>query len=227
MFVAMPSRKPLSPLGQYIEKQLRLRQTDEGKPWSIRELARRSKLSNSGLSVIMRGGSVPDTTTLEKIATALEVPVQELLVAAGLEVPPEPKIDRSAAYIARRLSELPGWLQEQAIDATAKLVDAYSGIAQNGHVEVADDEQKESDQPEEPIADEPILFSQEEKAVLREALELYIQRRQEEKVGDKHDTAGQRLTELLSKVADKSIKIVEDAAKAVAQTHKAVTVDTE
>lgn len=101
--------------------------------WSIRELARRAGISHGGLSNILRQKSIPETTTVEKIANALATDrayLLQLLVQSRPDAVPEPKIDPGAAYIARRLSELPDDIRDLAIDAVGAHVDNIYDIIQ-------------------------------------------------------------------------------------------------
>ncbi len=101
--------------------------------WSIRELGRQAGISHGGLSNILRQKSIPESSTVEKIADALGTDrdyLQQLLLQSRFDAVSQPKIDPAAAYIARRLSELPDDIRALAIDAVNAHVDNIYHIIQ-------------------------------------------------------------------------------------------------
>lgn len=122
--------KELSPVGEYISRVLETKRDDEGRPWSQNKLARLAGLSSGGLSMIMRGVSAPEGSTLKQIADALEIDVRPLLEIAEILEPDQQAIDPEAAYIAQKLSKLPAHLRVQAIDAVGGVVDSFTKVAE-------------------------------------------------------------------------------------------------
>lgn len=78
----MAREPPKSKIGKYIKQQLSVRRKRDG--WTQNELARRAKLSPSGLSLIINGQVEPKAETLKNIANALMIEPKEILKIAGL-----------------------------------------------------------------------------------------------------------------------------------------------
>jgi transcriptional regulator with XRE-family HTH domain len=109
----------LKALGEFLDKRIK------EKGWSRNEAARRSKISSSGLSTLLRGLTKPRAETLKALADALDLEEWRLLHLAGmLDQIPTGSLDQSAAYIAKRLTDLPPDFREYAIDALAAQLDA-------------------------------------------------------------------------------------------------------
>lgn len=120
-------RRTINPLADYLSEAIQKR------GWSLRHLAGRAELSSGGLSEIVRGLRVPEVQTVEKLADALEVDRLHLLRLLSLSEgeTAEPEIQPEALYIARRLSELPPHLYDQAVDAVGGQVDAFHHMRDN------------------------------------------------------------------------------------------------
>lgn len=98
-------------LGEYI----RIRRTAQG--MSIRELARRSGLDDSGLVRLERGDTKPQPGTLEALAPVLKVPLAELFTCAGYTTPDDlPSVD---TYLRTCYSHLP----EEAIASATEYIE--------------------------------------------------------------------------------------------------------
>lgn len=114
--------------------------------WSIRELGRRAGISHGALSNILRQKSIPGTTTVEKIADALGTDrayLLQLLAESRSYAVFNTNIDPGAAYIARRLSELPDDIRALAIDAVGLHVDNIYDIIQRRPVVKEEPQQAE------------------------------------------------------------------------------------
>ena len=101
--------------------------------WTQTKLAEASGVSEGSISNMLRGKSIPETYTIERIADALGVPRQKILGLLAEEGRPdavEPPIDPGALYIAKQLSRLPSDLKEPAIDAVSGVVDGFRTIAE-------------------------------------------------------------------------------------------------
>jgi transcriptional regulator with XRE-family HTH domain len=117
----------LTPLGLEIERYMRDRK------WTLRELASQAKSTPATISRIMRGQSKPTPETINGVAQAFGVDATRLMRLAGIPIPaPARERDATAEYISQRLDSMPDWIKEEAIQGTAKLVDAYWSIANNG-----------------------------------------------------------------------------------------------
>ena len=115
------SVSPYSPkgLGDFLQKRI------EEKGWSNREAARRAGIGSGTISRLLREEKQPRAETLKALATALDVEETRLLYLAGLlDELPTSDLDQSAAYIARRLTQLPVEIREIAIDALTAQLDA-------------------------------------------------------------------------------------------------------
>lgn len=128
------SAQQLTPLGSYLRQQIASKRRAGDRSWSQNELARRAGLSSGTISMIMNGVVAPEATTLRKIADALEIDVSPLLEKAGILEPTE-SLNPTALYIAQRLSSLPQWLQEEAIDGIGAMVDQLWAIAEKAEGE--------------------------------------------------------------------------------------------
>jgi transcriptional regulator with XRE-family HTH domain len=92
----------------------RLRELRDERGWSLDALAERSKVSRSNISLIERGQSSPTAAVLDKLATALSVPLATLFEqrgAAAIEPSPVSRFDEqsvwtdpASGYIRRHLS---------------------------------------------------------------------------------------------------------------------------
>jgi transcriptional regulator with XRE-family HTH domain len=67
---------------------------------SLRDLAKRTKVSNAYLSQIERGLHEPSISVLDAIATALDVPLEALLARSGLLAPQDER-DRGGGALVR------------------------------------------------------------------------------------------------------------------------------
>lgn len=113
---------PSSPLIDYLRQQM------ARKGWSANRLAEESGVSKSALSLHLRGMVEPETATLLRIAAALQVDADHLFKLVARSEGEGP-FDPSAAYIARRLTELPQTVRDPAIDAVSGMVDAFTVLA--------------------------------------------------------------------------------------------------
>jgi transcriptional regulator with XRE-family HTH domain len=92
----------------------RVRELRDAKGWSLDALAERSKVSRSNISLIERGESSPTATVLDKLATALSVPLASLfehdahpaIEPSPVSRSPEQTVwtDPASGYIRRHLS---------------------------------------------------------------------------------------------------------------------------
>jgi len=92
----------------------RLRELRDERAWSLDVLAERSNVSRSNISLIERGQSSPTAAVLDKLATALSVPLASLFdpsAALAIELSPVSRADEqsvwtdpASGYIRRRLS---------------------------------------------------------------------------------------------------------------------------
>jgi hypothetical protein len=76
--------------------------------------------------MLLRGLSVPETSTVEKLADALGVEryrLLRLLAESHPDAVPEPTMAPEVAYIACRLNELPDDVRREAVDAVASVID--------------------------------------------------------------------------------------------------------
>jgi transcriptional regulator with XRE-family HTH domain len=96
---------------QWIERELEQRGSN------MAALARRCGITDSQVSRILNGDQQPDTATLRTLATALEIPLYEVYVRAGL-LPVES--DRSVVIdrILELLKTLPEVDQQALLDMT-------------------------------------------------------------------------------------------------------------
>jgi transcriptional regulator with XRE-family HTH domain len=105
----------------------RVRELRDAQGWSLDALAERSKVSRSTISLIERGQSSPTATVLDKLATALNVPLASLFDQsdAALDEPsPVSRFaeqpvwtDPASGYVRRHLSP--------AIGSPAQLVEVH------------------------------------------------------------------------------------------------------
>ena len=92
----------------------RIRDLRDAQNWSLDALAERSKVSRSNISLIERGQSSPTATVLDKLATALNVPLASLFGPDGApaaEPSPVSRVagqavwtDPGSGYVRRHLS---------------------------------------------------------------------------------------------------------------------------
>ncbi|MBB5470001.1 transcriptional regulator with XRE-family HTH domain [Paraburkholderia sp. CI2] len=92
----------------------RIKELRDAQNWSLDALAERSKVSRSNISLIERAQSSPTATVLDKLATALNVPLASLFEQDGAPAAePSPVsrateqavwIDPSSGYVRRHLS---------------------------------------------------------------------------------------------------------------------------
>jgi len=92
----------------------RVRELRDAQGWSLDALAERSKVSRSNISLIERGQSSPTATVLDKLATALNVPLASLFEQSAIPVlNPSPVsradehpiwTDPASGYIRRQIS---------------------------------------------------------------------------------------------------------------------------
>ncbi|WP_322102446.1 XRE family transcriptional regulator [Paraburkholderia sp. J41] len=93
----------------------RLHELRDAKGWSLETLASRSAVSRSNISLIERGESSPTAVVLDKLATALGVPLASLFETAGdaAQAEPSPHVaareqalwtDPASGYVRRTLS---------------------------------------------------------------------------------------------------------------------------
>lgn len=92
----------------------RIRELRDAQAWSLDALAERSKVSRSNISLIERGQSSPTATVLDKLATALNVPLASLFEQAGAAAAEPSPVSRAAeqavwtdprsGYVRRHLS---------------------------------------------------------------------------------------------------------------------------
>jgi transcriptional regulator with XRE-family HTH domain len=92
----------------------RIRELRDAQGWSLEALAERSKVSRSNISLIERGRSSPTAAVLDKLATALNVPLASLFehrLAPVVEPSPVSRsaeqsvwTDPASGYIRRHLS---------------------------------------------------------------------------------------------------------------------------
>lgn len=109
----------MNELGDFLQKRIK------AKGWSANETARRAGISSGGISTLLRGLAKPRVDTLKALAKVLDVEESRLLYLAGmLDELPTGNFDQSAAYIARRITDLPPRYRQVAIDALAAQLDA-------------------------------------------------------------------------------------------------------
>jgi transcriptional regulator with XRE-family HTH domain len=119
----MDNQKPSALINLILEKLDDLR-------WSQRQLSRASGVSSGAINNLLRGESVPETVTVEKIADALGIPRRKMLEAlAGTQVVSEATIDPTALYMARRLTELPVAVRDTAIEVISGVLDSFIRLA--------------------------------------------------------------------------------------------------
>ncbi|SMG55280.1 helix-turn-helix domain-containing protein [Paraburkholderia susongensis] len=92
----------------------RVKELRDAQHWSLEALAERSKVSRSNISLIERGQSSPTAAVLDKLATALNVPLASLFEQDGVPaVEPSPVsraaeqvvwTDPASGYVRRHLS---------------------------------------------------------------------------------------------------------------------------
>jgi transcriptional regulator with XRE-family HTH domain len=119
------TKKP-SPLVAFIKERL------ETVGWSQANLAQVADVSTGTVSNLLHGRSVPETSTIEKIADALGVDrarMFRLLAESQNEPVPMPKVDPGAAYLAQKITQLPPHLRDKALDAAGAVVDAFGELA--------------------------------------------------------------------------------------------------
>ncbi|HEX3379268.1 MAG TPA: XRE family transcriptional regulator [Paraburkholderia sp.] len=92
----------------------RVKELRDAQNWSLDALAERSKVSRSNISLIERGQSSPTATVLDKLATALSVPLASLFEQDGAQAAEPSPVSRAAeqavwtdpnsGYVRRHLS---------------------------------------------------------------------------------------------------------------------------
>ncbi|ADG18742.1 helix-turn-helix domain-containing protein [Paraburkholderia atlantica] len=92
----------------------RVKALRDAQNWSLDALAERSKVSRSNISLIERGQSSPTATVLDKLATALNVPLASLFEREGTPAAEPSPVSRAAeqpvwtdpssGYVRRHLS---------------------------------------------------------------------------------------------------------------------------
>ena len=98
---------------------------DRSQSW----LAERAGVGQATVSRLLRGVYTPAPETLQAIGRALGIDHIHLMRLAGVPLPPPTdELDPEAVYIARRITELPGDIRAEAIDAIAAQVDAFHNI---------------------------------------------------------------------------------------------------
>ena len=104
----------------------RVRGLRDAKGWSLEALAERSAVSKSNISLIERGQSSPTAVVLDKLATALGVPLASLFECASDLTSQEPSPysssrdqavwqDPTSGYVRRNLSP-PAWSPMQLVE---------------------------------------------------------------------------------------------------------------
>lgn len=102
-------------------------------------LSRQSGVDQSTISRLIRGKNIPTPETLEAIGRVLGLEPVYLMKLAGIPLPRYgEQLDPSAAYIARRLTELPKDIRDDAIDALSTQLDVIYRLAKR-----LDDKEKE------------------------------------------------------------------------------------
>lgn len=105
-------------LGEYI-KEKRIE-----KSWSQRDLANASGISNAEISRIESGKrKEPSSSVLKDIATALNVPVEEILHEAGIIANTQDSIDTSSSASFSDPYAMPRDLTEDELDEVFKYID--------------------------------------------------------------------------------------------------------
>lgn len=97
--------------------------------WSQRELARRTGISSSNISKMVRGKHRPTPETLEIIGNALGVDHVHLMRLSGIPLPKD-KEERDPAieHIAQRLESLPPQAQGPALHFIGSQIDALEAM---------------------------------------------------------------------------------------------------
>lgn len=117
----------VTPLATYLQEQL------DRKGWSGRTLALYANVSQATIARAVKGETTPDPDSVRKIAAALEIEEIYLLRLAGhVESPAPDALDPEAAYIARRISELPPGVRQRAIDAVGCMLDTITDLVASG-----------------------------------------------------------------------------------------------
>ena len=104
----------------------------ERRKWKPTELARRAELDDGIISRALSGARVPSTKSLERIADALDVPVEEVFRQVGL-LPPDEEEDQWVIRMSRRLERLPPELREIAEAMIKVLADRELAERERGH----------------------------------------------------------------------------------------------
>ena len=113
----------MNTLGQFLQKRI------EERGWSNREAARQAGISSGAISTLLRGIKKPRPETLRALADALDIEELRLLYLAGmLNEIPTGELVKEAAYIARRITNLPPRYRQIAIDAVAAQLDAIYSL---------------------------------------------------------------------------------------------------
>jgi transcriptional regulator with XRE-family HTH domain len=151
MFAMVNTSSTLPPLGRFLTEQRKIRR------WSQNELARRAGVNAGGLSEIVRGISLPAVETLQKLADALDADPGYLVQLAGGEsvVAAQGEYDPEAAYLARKITELPNGVRRDAIDILGSQLDSIYKLTGNIPPPPRVDEARSSDRmpPPEEIKD--------------------------------------------------------------------------
>lgn len=97
--------------------------------WSQRELARRTDISHSNISKIMRGIHRPTPETLTMIGKALSVDPFYLMDLAGIPLPEDrSKRDPAIEHVAQRLEQLSPQVKSSIIVSIEAQIDAIEAI---------------------------------------------------------------------------------------------------
>jgi transcriptional regulator with XRE-family HTH domain len=95
--------------------------------WSQRELAKACQLSNTTISKIVRGQSVPDPNTCFKLAQGLELPVPHVLSMAGHEIADVQAATPSLeALLHAQFAHLPDRAIQEMLGAIRAIESAYT-----------------------------------------------------------------------------------------------------
>ena len=100
--------------------------------WKPRELARRAELDDGIISRALSGARVPSTKSLERIADALDVPIEEVLRQVGI-LPPDEEEDQWVIRMSRRLERLPPEFREIAEAMIKVLADRETAEREHNH----------------------------------------------------------------------------------------------
>jgi len=94
----------------------------EEKNWTQSELARKAGISRSAISKVISGERGPGTDICQAIATALNIPPEDVFRQAGL-LPPQPDTDPVLDELNYKLASLPIELREEALEYLNYLIE--------------------------------------------------------------------------------------------------------